>query len=255
MIRFNQISSIPLGFKLIAVIALNILAILPAYAAEVKNAVVRQEGNRVVFVYDLDGNEQEADVSLTVTIKDKKYEAKDLHFEGDIGKVKTGRSNKIYWNVLQDFPKGLSDSFTWELTAGQWQVGELTMLDTKTKLMWTRNGNLAGKPMNWDNAHAYIQKLNNERYAGYSNWRLPDKEELETLTQRGKDAGYGSFEKKISDFLNGLGFINVETTYYWSSTTYASYSGDAWGVGMFFGRVDHLYKGNSFFVMPIRDGE
>jgi len=95
------------------------------YAADVKNETARQVGNRVVFGYDLTGKEKEADVTITLEINGKKYRAKDLHLEGDFGKVGPGKGKKIYWNVLQDFPRGLhgrfvadieaSGGFTWEM--------------------------------------------------------------------------------------------------------------------------------------------
>lgn len=226
-----------------------IILISTAVSAEIKNEVVRQEGNRILFIYDLEGTEAEGEVSVKLTIQGKKYETKDLHFKGDIGKVKTGKGKKIFWNVLQDFPKGLSEQFTWELTAGQWQVNELTVLDTKTNLMWTRDGNLAGKEMNWDDAQAYVHSLNNERYAGYNNWRLPNKYELAAMAQYGKDAGYGSSEKKISDYFNERGFIKVQPHYYWSSTV----SPLAWFVSMWGGYVFYDVKTGSNYVFPVRD--
>jgi len=72
----------------------------------------------MLFSYDLVGSENEADVTLTITIKGKKYRAKDLHLEGDIGKVRPGRGKKIYWNILQDFPRGLHGSLEADLESG-----------------------------------------------------------------------------------------------------------------------------------------
>jgi len=86
-------------------------------AAEVENIRPQQIGNRILFEYDLTGDE-EAEVTLTITVKGTVYTQDRLHLEGDYGKVKPGRNKKIYWNVLQDFPKGLSTTFDWELEAG-----------------------------------------------------------------------------------------------------------------------------------------
>jgi len=86
-------------------------------AAEVENIRPQQIGNRILFEYDLTGDE-EAEVTLTITVKDTVYTQDRLHLEGDYGKVRPGRNKKIYWNVLQDFPKGLSTTFDWELEAG-----------------------------------------------------------------------------------------------------------------------------------------
>lgn len=78
-----------------------------AFSADVKNERVRQEGNRVVFEYDLEGD-KETEIGITLTIEGKKYTAKELHLEGDYGKVTTGKNKHVYWNVLQDFPGGLN---------------------------------------------------------------------------------------------------------------------------------------------------
>jgi len=87
-------------------------------AAEVKNAISRQVGNRMVFSYDLVGKEKEAEVTLTITIKGRKYPSKDLHLEGDYGKVRPGKGKKIYWNVRWDFPRGLHGHFVADLKSG-----------------------------------------------------------------------------------------------------------------------------------------
>jgi len=53
-----------------------------------------------------------------LTISGKAYTSDNLHLEGDFGKVKAGKGKKIYWNVLQDFPKGLNSAFDVEINAG-----------------------------------------------------------------------------------------------------------------------------------------
>jgi len=101
------------------VLILTMLFALPAFAAELKNEKARQEGNRLVITYDLEGKEREAEVNLTLTVEGKTYKASELHVEGDLGKVKTGRGKRISWNILQDFPRGLRAGVDWELaTAG-----------------------------------------------------------------------------------------------------------------------------------------
>ena len=69
-------------------------------SAEVKNAVPRVEGSRMRIDYDLEG-EKEIEGVLTVTVGGVAKSAKELHFEGDIGKVKPGKGKCVYWNVPQ----------------------------------------------------------------------------------------------------------------------------------------------------------
>ena len=91
-------------------------AVVSVDAAELKNEKVRQEGNRLVITYDLAGKEKEAEVNLTITVEGKTYKSSELHIEGDIGKLKTGKGKRVTWNILQDFPRGLRGAADWELT-------------------------------------------------------------------------------------------------------------------------------------------
>jgi len=60
--------------------------------------------------------------------------------------------------------------------------GDRTITDRTTRLTWQRGG--SGEPRAMRNAMAYIRELNQERFAGYSDWRLPTIEELASLLKR-----------------------------------------------------------------------
>ena len=97
----------------------TLVFIASSFAAEVKSTVSRQEGNRVIWEFEVvSDTQEEADLNLTITIDGKTYESKDLHLEGDFPKAKPGKGKKIYWNVLQDFPRGMHGNLDWELVAG-----------------------------------------------------------------------------------------------------------------------------------------
>jgi len=57
--------------------------------------------------------------------------------------------------------------------------GNLLVLDHETGLIWQRGA--SKDRMVWGDGHAYIEKLNKDQFAGYSDWRFPTKEELDTL--------------------------------------------------------------------------
>ncbi len=59
-----------------------------------------------------------------------------------------------------------------------------TALDTRTNLLWmTRDfRNLEGRaPKSWDEAMAWAEKMNQQRYGGYSGWRVPTDAEYKAL--------------------------------------------------------------------------
>jgi len=56
-----------------------------------------------------------------------------------------------------------------------------TITDNETHLMWQKSG--TREMVTWKKAPEFIDRLNNRKYAGYDNWRLPTLEELMTLTE------------------------------------------------------------------------
>jgi len=56
-----------------------------------------------------------------------------------------------------------------------------TITDNETQLMWQKSG--TREMVSWKKAPEYIDRLNNRKFSGYSNWRLPTLEELLTLTE------------------------------------------------------------------------
>ncbi len=85
-----------------------------------------------------------------------------------------------------------------------------TVIDTKTNLMWQDNSdNNTSKLVSsgWKSALDYCENLT---LAGYSDWRLPNYNELESLVDRSR------LKPAISPI-----FKYVDTTsYYWTSTMY-----------------------------------
>lgn len=60
---------------------------------------------------------------------------------------------------------------------------EKTVTDKQTGLIWTRNASLLGSS-DWDNAFKQVKNINHKKYAGFNDWRLPSKVEMETLGAR-----------------------------------------------------------------------
>jgi YD repeat-containing protein len=111
--------------------------------------------------------------------------------------------------------------------------------DELTGLMWARSPE--GVQKNWINALGYSNNLN---LCGYADWRLPNVNELESLTQAGQANG--------AAWLNNQGFSNAQAAGYWTSTAYAMWLTSAWTVDMMDGVVADLDKASGAYVLPVR---
>ncbi len=132
------------------------------------------------------------------------------------------------------------------------------VVDQLTGLLWTRAANAPGPvacnpaaTKTWQGALDYATCLNTNSYLGYNNWRLPNKNELRSLLNR------GSINPET--YLSGQGFTNFPSTgiqhWYWTSTTAVYASTDAWAVDMANGIVDTVgTKINTYYyVWPVCD--
>ena len=63
-----------------------------------------------------------------------------------------------------------------------------TIVDKKTGLMWMSNDywQMEQKWVNWYTANEYVQRMNNKKFAGYTDWRLPSVKEAGSLYERRK---------------------------------------------------------------------
>ncbi len=123
--------------------------------------------------------------------------------------------------------------------------------DNLTGLMWPKNANLPNGTRNWQGALDYVASINSGAgLCGYTDWRLPNRKEIRSVID------YSEFEPALP--LNNP-FINVQSSYYWSSTTYADDTSRAWLIsiweGPFFGGMSFGVKTFAFYVWPVRSGQ
>jgi len=98
--------------------------------------------------------------------------------------------------------------------------GDGTITDNATGLTWTQNDNGAG--IVWENAFSYAEGL---EYAGYTDWRLPDAKELQSIVDYTRSPATTS--SAAIDPLFGCTQIADEASdpdypFYWTSTTHSS---------------------------------
>jgi probable HAF family extracellular repeat protein len=117
------------------------------------------------------------------------------------------------------------------------------MVDNLTGLMWPKNANYFNGTKNWDDA---IDSASNLTLCGHSDWRLPNENELESLTNA--DASDNAA------WLMSMGLTSVQRNFYWSSTTQALYPLSAWVIDMWDSAVTYDSRGKAAYnyVWPVR---
>jgi len=76
--------------------------------------------------------------------------------------------------------------------------GEHTVIDTETRLMWMRTDSMNDmeKWVNYQESVDYVRDLCESKIAGFSDWRLPSREEMDTLFNKSYSLN-DKFEKII----------------------------------------------------------
>ena len=100
------------------------------------------------------------------------------------------------------------------------------------------SGSSTSNYMNWQKAKRYSQDLTLD---GYSDWRLPNMEELYYLGD----------VSKSKPAINSR-YFNVKNSYYWSFTTCKWASSSAWVVGFEYGGDSNYGKSDDNYVLCVR---
>lgn len=136
-----------------------------------------------------------------------------------------------------------------------------TITDNLTGLMWAEDANdmaatypsfdtdlpLGNGVVTWQHALDYVTMLNGVNYLGYSDWRLPNFNELMSLQNQGDGLNW----------LTTSGFINADalTQVFWSSTTYEASQDYAKIVNDVYGVCGSQPKTSiNYFTWPVRAG-
>ncbi len=114
-----------------------------------------------------------------------------------------------------------------------------TISDKATSLMWSKED--SKKAMNWQEALAYAEEMNAQNYLGYSNWRVPNAKELQSIVDYSRSPL--STQSAAIDPIFSISSIKDESgaddfPFFWSSTTHENSGRSAGGAGAYvsFGR-------------------
>ena len=129
--------------------------------------------------------------------------------------------------------------------------GNGTVSDSATGLVWKQCAEgLSGAGCATGTASAFtwpqaLQRAADASFAGQTDWRLPNKNELESLVER----------RCYGPAINARFFPNTPSNWFWSSSPYAYGSGYAWIVAFGYGDVYGYGKDYDFHVRLVRGGQ
>ncbi len=131
--------------------------------------------------------------------------------------------------------------------------GDGTVTDNLTGLIWLKEANCPAGTKTWQEALDWVVLLNFTSIActdyaaqTHSDWRLPNIKELLSLVDYGESA---------PALPMGHPFMDVQSSFYWSSSSDVSGPASAWGANMNHGDFVDDSKTSNGFVWPVRGGQ
>lgn len=116
--------------------------------------------------------------------------------------------------------------------------GDRTVTNRATALTWSKAD--SGQGMNWEEALAWVQKKNAEKFLSHDDWRLPSVKELQSIVDytRSPDTTHSP---AIDPAFNCSTITNeahqADYPFYWSATTHAGFRGGGAAMYVAFGRA------------------
>lgn len=122
---------------------------------------------------------------------------------------------------------------------------ENSVRDRLTGLLWLKNANLTDQPVSWKEAFCAVEQLNSRKIGEYSNWRLPNVRELESLTD---------MDSHSPALYNNHPFQKARDGY-WSSTTSVYEPSYAWVLHTQDGAIGVGFKSlPEFYICTVSSG-
>ncbi|SEH08907.1 Lcl domain-containing protein [Candidatus Venteria ishoeyi] len=128
-----------------------------------------------------------------------------------------------------------------------------TVSHLKTELVWDRcSWGLSGENCeqgtasehNWEDAQQQAEIANNQAYKGYTDWRVPTRQELLSIVE------FQCYQPAINERV----FPTTPSAAFWSSSPSASSADGAWGVNFNTRNDAHGYRSSNIYVRLVRGG-
>lgn len=206
-------------------------------------------GGNFTYYADEDGDGYGDANSTTLSVEQPDGYVVDNTDCDDMDSGRNPGAAEVFGNGIDENCDGNDYRFT--------DLGDGTVRDNKTDLIWLKDADCS-ENMNWNNAMAEAADLADGQCgladgSKAEDWRLPTKAEWEALVDRSYSSPALSNAAGTGQWSQGDAFNNVQSILYWSSTTHADYSTDAWLVDMSSGIVPNTSKGYSNgYVWPVR---
>lgn len=117
-------------------------------------------------------------------------------------------------------------------------TGQGIITDNSTGLIWLKDANPTRGSIPWEKAREFVEKLD---AAGFSDWRLPTKEEFDQFLKTDPEEITRTFD-------------NVKY-FYWSSSVYPLEPGLIWTADIDNRTTSYTFRTNDNYVWPVRDGK
>jgi hypothetical protein len=152
------------------------------------------------------------------------------------------------WSMVKDNVTGL----VWEIKTKKDRVKNYTdPHDGDNTYTWydsnpATNGGNAGTPGTGTDTEDFTKALNDAKFGGFTDWRLPTLKELSAVIN------FSIAEPGPT--IHGGYFPNMQSTSYWSSNTSVETATYAWGRDLYSGNNFSHHKYNNYYAMAVRGG-
>lgn len=151
-------------------------------------------------------------------------------------------ANATSWSCVRDNVTGL----VWEV-----KTTDGSIHDASNTYKWGGKTALgSGYGTYYDDWNTLVDGSNSEQLCGYSDWRVPTRQELISLVDYGGN-NQGNYHPAIdTDY-----FPNTEANYYWSASPYGFTSSLAWAIFFYDGNFYISGRSGGWYVRLVRSGQ